>query len=326
MNKPDIYSGALIIEKEIRASMAYHDWVKIHKASQCIQCNSKENLNCHHIPSLMTLIREYYKVTADWQSVKNELINWHTFNMFDPVTLCSKCHSTIHMPTKKLSVDYQKVPAKLWTAIPRNFNPVFAHSTQNRIKGSIGLVAMQTVIGLGWYILNGYLDSRMLTFHRRRFAELLYKTPGSSFNHSLDEALNELTTIGVIAGKHIKDNNVELHIEKDFLKSLHDNPWFIPIEELETSNMCTLALRLRLLCLSKRTYYSVGIDKLRDGLHIRTQQKFLVCRAIRKAMKEIKWAKMKVENDMFSFQLQLRGAPPIASLRHRLQDSIASSS
>lgn len=321
MKRSEIQNAALAIEKEIRSSMEYHEWTKRNKSTHCVICDKTDKLECHHIPTMMSLIREYYKFYNDWKEVKQRLLEWHQMDMFSEITVCSRCHTGLHRNTKR-KFDFKPIAVENWTTLPRNFNPILSHSTHKRVSGSIGLISLQTVFGIGWHILNGNLESRILTFNRKRFAKLIYKTYGTSFNRSLNSSLNELEEVGVLSGTHIHDDDVELHLNKDFLKSLYDNPWFFPLREVRSSQMCSLALKMWLCYLSKRTEYRISIQRLREVLHIQTNDKYLIRKAIHRAVKEIPWASVKDDGDFFDFELQLRGAVPLRSLRHQLQEAI----
>ena len=161
----------------------------------------------------------------------------------------------------------------------------------------------------------------MLNLHRRRFAELLGKKPGASFNHSLDDALHRLQAVGVLCGHHRKHNDIEIHLSKEYLKMLETNPWFIPMKYVPTDSMCALCLRLWLGMQSGRHNYAIGLDKLKKHIGMTVATKYDALLAINKALEQIPWAKMEVDESL-RFTLGSRPPAPIRTLRAILEDSL----
>jgi hypothetical protein len=166
------------------------------------------------------------------------------------------------------------------------------------------------------------MQARIVEFHRRRFAELLDKNPGTSFNRSLDEAIRELHQMNIIVASHRSDNDIEIHLSKQYLNSLLENPWFIPLDDIKANQMCVLALKWFVGMQSNRKYYKIGFDKLVNHLGIKTKHYPMAAKAIREACNKISWLSVKIEKRMCSFKISRRGATPIFSLRKILSDSI----
>jgi hypothetical protein len=215
----------------------------------------------------------------------------------------------------------QNVHIDLWTVIPRNADLPLNHSVSRR-PNALGLVGFQTLLGIGWHILNQRLESRIIEFNRRRFAELLGKEPGTSFNHSLKRAISELHNLDIIIGSHISENSIEIHLAKPYLNKLLENPWFMPLDDIKASQMCVLALRWFLGTQSNRKRYRIGLDKLSHHIGITTKSPQMAAKAVRKACEKISWASVEIIKGMCSFSIKQRGAIPIFSLRHILEDSL----
>lgn len=309
------------IEKRIRLSKSYHNWVQRNKSPSCISCNKTSFLECHHTINMYQIIYSLWKLYGDKDKVYEHAIAMHDNDKCDSVTLCKDCHSKQHAG-RSINNTNQTIVTDSWTTIPRNFNLKFTQSTLNKSKGYLGLIGFQTLLGINWYILNGHLDSRMIVFNRRRFAELIGKTPSTSFNASLIVALKDLQFLGVLNAFHCSNNNVELHISNNYLDILSENPWFIPLNDIKTNKPCVLALKYFLGLQSNKSIYRIALDKLvrHIGIHGKTKQ--MISRAIKTACNHIKWANVNIKKSMCTFTIQRRGGTPIFSLRQSLQDAI----
>lgn len=151
---------------------------------------------------------------------------------------------------------------------------------------------------------------------------MLGKNPGTSFNASLDEALKSLSQLGFVLGVHRAGNNVEVHLSKEYLKRLGENPWFMPLDDAKTSSMCVLTLKWFLGTQSNRRTYSIGLDKLKTHLGMTVRNRAMASKAVRKACGQIRWAKVEIGKGMCKFSLSRRGATPVFSLRKLLRDSL----
>jgi hypothetical protein len=308
------------MERRIRLSKSYDNWVRRNKAANCIACNATEHLECHHVVDLYSILNGLWKFYGNAEQVYAHAIAMHDNDRCESATLCNACHGKHHV--LRVLRPSKTIRTNIWTAYPRNLDIQIAQSNLNKIKGSLGLVSFQTLLGIGWYILNGHFESKMITFNRRRFAELIGKKPSTSFNKSFHQALIDLKFIGVLAESHISGNNVELHLADEYLNMLAENPWFMSLEDVQTSKPCVLALKWFLGVQSNRTLYSISLDKLMGHIGIRTSAPQMAVQALRMACKHIGWARVRVDKGLCSFVLKKRGSTPIFSLRPCLQDAI----
>ena len=181
------------IERKIRTSMFYSAWVDRNKATRCVSCGNTERLHCHHVTELYALIRGAWGLYGNEEQTVNHVLNLHVDNIVDSVTFCDTCHEKRH-PAGRI-IEHTNVPINItnWTCFPRNMKFKFIHwkLEKNRLD-SLGLVSFQTLLGLGWHILNGHTEARIITFNRRHFAKLIGKKPGTSFNKSLNTAMYDL--------------------------------------------------------------------------------------------------------------------------------------
>jgi hypothetical protein len=270
--------------------------------------------------SLYSIIYGLWTLYGDEIKVYDHLIAMHDDDKCEAATLCESCHQKRH-PARSLPSS-KPIYSSPWTAIARNFNLNLVQSKTNKKTGHLGLIGFQTLLGIGWYILNGHLESRMITFNRRRFAELLDKIPSFSFNKSLDEALIDLKRSGVLIATHRSGNNVELHLNEEYLNILVENPWFVPFDDIKTSRICVLALIWFLGTQSNRSVYRISLAKLIKHIGIKTTAPQMAVKALKMACKRIKWAKVSVCKGQCVFTLKKRGSTPILSLRQCLQDAI----
>jgi hypothetical protein len=310
------------LEKKVRSSVSYAKWVARNKAAVCLTCGSTADLECHHVVDLYTYVVSLWKMYGDEKPTLAHAMASHDNDLIESVTLCSKCHSKRH--PGRVTPDFRgPMQTGNWTAYPRNIRPPLSHSTCNKTDSSLGLVGFQVLLSLGWYVLNGHMDSRMVTLNRRSLAKMLGKNcPGTSFNKSLDDALRVLTKLDVLNGHHRRGNMVELHLSQAYLSNLEDNPWFMPMGDLKTPRMCVLTLRWFLGTQSNRRTYRIGLDKLKTHLGMTVKDDWMAAKAVAKACKETKWAKVEISQGMCLFSLSKKGALPVYSLRSTLQDSL----
>ena len=313
------YTTIREIERKLRASKCYHDWVLRNQSACCFVCNKTDNLECHHVVDLYHILIGLWKLYGEPEKTLQHALDLHSNDKCESVTLCNICHSKRH--PGRHAIPKQNVRIELWTTLPRNLRLNLYHS-KIRINGSLGLIGFQTLLGIGWYVLTGKMQSRILEFNRRRFAELLDKNPGTSFNRSLEEAIRELHQMSVIVASHRSDNDIEIHLSKQYLNSLLENPWFIPLSDIKANQMCVLALKWFVGMQSNRRYYKICLDKLINHLGIRTKSYRMAARAIQEACNKISWLSVKIEKRMCCFKINRRGATPIFSLRKILSDSI----
>jgi len=311
------------LERRIRASLEYAEWVKRNKSAACFCCESETNLECHHIPELYVTLSALWKLYDDGDAVVEHAKAMHEKDQFSSVTLCKTCHKKKHPGQAAYAIAKGTIRTELWIAFPRNLSVPFTLSTVIRPKHALGLLAFQTLLGLGWYILNGHLDSRIVEFHSSRFASLLGKKPSSSFKRGLEEALKTLTRVGILTAYSHSDGMVEVHFSKDYLKALEENPWFISLDDIQTNNMSVLVLRWWLNFQNNRRVYTISLDKLKSHIGMTIQHPGMAQKTLLKACKGVGWATLSIKNGMCSFTLKNRGAMPVFSLRQILQDSLS---
>jgi hypothetical protein len=308
------------LEKRIRASKAYDDWVRRNKGPMCLKCGSNERLECHHIIDLYHVILGLWKLWGDAEEVFTHAIAMHEDDKCEGVTMCSKCHSMRH-PGRALTKSAAKINTDTWSVIPRMIQLKLTHSRKNNDPTTVGLIGLQTLFGIGWNILNGHLDSRIIELNRCRFASLIGKTPGASFNRSFDLALQQLQNHGILVGHHRHGNSVEIHLSKDYLDMLGENPWFVPMSDICTHSMCVLCLKWFLSTQCSRRKYYIGFDKLKAHIGIQTKNNTEAMNAIKKAVTHIPWVEMSVGSSL-QFTFSSRQPSPIRSLRMVLSDAL----
>lgn len=309
------------LERRIRLSNAYSDWVQRNLASTCLCCGGTERLECHHVVALYSILHGLWKLYGDDpDKMYAHAIAMHDNDKCESSTMCTDCHAKRHPGRNTPRI--RPIYTDDWTAVARNFNLNLFQSVGHKPRGHLRLIGFQTLLGIGWYILNGHLESRMLTFNRRRFAELIGKTPSTSFNSSLTEAVRDLKVAGVLYEYHISGNKVELHPSEEYLNMLAENPWFIPVRDIKTSKPCVLNLKWWLGMQSNRTIYRISLSKLVKHIGIQTTAPQMAAKALRLACKHIKWAKVVVDKGNCVFTLKKRGSTPIFSLRDRILDAV----
>lgn len=309
------------IERKVRRSKDYNNWVIENKAPLCFVCNSTDNLECHHVVALYHIILGIWKLYGDAEKTYQHVISLHNDNRCESVTLCDKCHSKGH-PGKQpqTSVSIRK---EFWSVLPRQLPFTLCHTKSHR-PHSLGLIGFQTLLGIGHYILNGHMKSHIIKFHKRRFAELIGKKPGSSFNKSFNKAIRQLDSLNIVIGSHQSKNDVELHLSRKYVESTRINPWFMPLTDIRTSKMCVLALKWFLGMQSNRQQYRIGLKKLTNHLSITDNNMFRASQAVQSACADIPWASVEIKKRtwMCSFRIKKRGGTPVFSLRNILEDSI----
>jgi hypothetical protein len=312
-----------ILERRVRSSKVYQDWVRRNRSAWCFCCDSDEGLACHHTTSLYHILLGLWNLYGDISEVFSHSLAMHQDDRVDCVTLCSGCHKKRH-PGRIAATSPANLQVQDWTTIPRVFWFDLSYSTKDDNPKSLSLIGMQVLFGLGWYILNGKMESRIIELNRRRFAEILGKKPGSSFNKSFDNACASLERIDVLAGKHINGNKVEVHISPTYTERLLCNPWFFPIEGVHTNNLLTLMLRWSLSHQGGRKFYRISLDKLRIGFGIKTDRPSMVLSSLQRACESTSWVGMKYEKDlgMCHFEMRRRMSIPIFTLRDVLFDCL----
>jgi len=306
------------MEHRVRSSSMYHEWVERHLGPGCINCDSTDHLQVHHVIELYHILLGLWRLYGDVEDVVCHAIAMHTDNACEAVTLCKECHSKNH-PGKHISQSTKKARIEDWAALPRNLPGRFSH----RGGDGLSLPGAQLLACLGWHILGGRMDSRMVEFERPRMSGLLGKKRcTTSFRRSVDSALSNLQDLGVLAGHHVSGPRVETHLSPSYLEDLQRLPWFMAMSDVRTSKAPVFALRWFLGLQSSRRNYKIGKDKLVTHLGLRTSTPAFVERCVRNACEETPWAHCDYDGTFFSFRLKRRGAVPIWTLRTVLQDAI----
>ena len=309
-----------LLDHRIRTSLAYSEWVERHRSLACVKCLTTENLEVHHMIDLYHIILGLWKFYGDVEAVFKHAVSYHANDMIEGYSLCMECHRKLH-PGRTLVTTQAPINTDTWSVIPRMLKLIPNHSKNIQRNGTVGLITYQSLLGIGWHLMNGQIESRMLTIHRSKFAKLLGKTPGESFYASLDNAMEQLQNLQIIWGYHREGHNIEIHLSSDYLDMMRKNPWFVPMNEIKTNSMCVLCLRLWLGMQAGRRHYFIGLDKLKGHIGITIKHKAKSISAIQKALKEILWAKMKIEESLH-FTISGRPPSPIRALRAILTDSL----
>lgn len=226
-------------------------------------------------------------------------------------------------PGKRITRSKKKVRIENWTTLPRQLPPLI-NSTRSDEEG-LTLIGVQLLAGIGWHILNGKMDSKIVEFKASHICKLIgKKSAGSSFNKSFARAMTDLKDLNIINAYHKAGPDIEIHMSQDYLKDLSDLPWFISIEDIKTNKMPVFILKWFLGLQSGRRNYKIGRDKLVTHMGIKkTSKPSAVLEMTKKACNDIPWASCDYDGkQFFTFRLKQRGAVPIWTLRSTLRDSI----
>jgi hypothetical protein len=309
------------IEHRIRSSMTYHLWQEQNLGLACLNCDSTENLQVHHIVELYHIILGLWKLYGEPESVVAHALAMHADNLCESATLCKSCHEKIH-PGKRIAESVKEIRTDDWTALPRKLPAPFIHHSKNASDFGMTLISAQLLAGIGWHIINGRMESRMIEFKLSQMAHLLGKKPSTSFNKSIHRAMTSLQNLNVIIAHHRTGPDVEIHLAQEYLQNLSDLPWFMSVPDVQTSKMPVFALRWFLGLQSGRRNYKIGKDKLVSHMSLKTASPAFVERCVRKACDDISWATCDYDGTYFSFRIKQRGAVPIWTLRSIVRDSI----
>jgi len=264
-----------------------------------------------------------WKFYGNEKEVFKHVEMYHTTDMLEGITLCRDCHKKRHAG-RILEEPSVKPATEMWCVIPRNLNLAPNPSSKEHRQGTIGLIAYQTLLGIGWNLLNERIADRILTINRRRFAELLGKHPGTSFNRSLRASLTLLQAEGIVLAyteNGNEGNDVEIHISREYLEDIGKNPWFVPLRDIQTNSVSVLCLRLWLGMQSRRATYSIGLDKMKTHMGLTGKRQNSALKSIRNAMRDVEWAKLE-ETEPLRFILKKRPPTPIRALRAILAEVI----
>lgn len=314
------YTDIKTAEKTVRSSQEYHRWAERNLGPACLHCDKEENLQVHHIISLYHILLGLWKLYGDINTVISHAIDMHSDDNCESVTLCKECHSKIH-PGKKTKEMKTEIRIEEWIVYPRHLPGQLLHNPKTANEKGMSLVGFQILAGIGWYILNGHLDSNMITFKRVAMAHLIGKDPSTSFYRSLHRAINDLEEIGVIKGFIRNGPEVEIHLSEKYLNSL-SNPWFMSVNDIKSNKMSVLSLKWFLSLQSRKKVYSISKENLSDNIGMKCSTPAFMDKCIGKSIQEIPWASYRFNGKAFIFHLKPRGAVPIWTLRSILSDSI----
>lgn len=308
------------IERRVRASMAYHDWTMRNRSHACIVCDDEEHLQVHHVVELYHILLGLWKLYGDADMVVTHAIAMHIDDHCECVTLCKKCHDNLH-PGRRI-VNVKEVRVENWCTVPRHLpGPLLNHPSTAKERG-FTLLGIQTLCGIGWYVLNGYMESRIVQFKRSEMAALLDKKAGTSFNNGLQRALYDLRDLGVLDAWHVHGPSVEVHLSRSYLSKLTELPWFLPMADVHTGKMPVFALRWYLNLQSGKKSCKIGRDKLPKHLYLKTRTPAFVEKCVQRACRATEWANAVFDDEFVTFKLKRRGAIPIWSLRSIVQEVV----
>ena len=313
------------IERQVRSSFVYHGWAERNLGLCCLQCQESKFLQVHHVPNLYQIVVAMWKLYGNFESTLEHVINLHeagTQNQPYGATLCSDCHHKIHKFDKTFFYSNQEVQIADWAVLPREMPGPFLHNSKTERNNGLTLIATQILGVLGTLILDGHLEEQKISFNKRNIAKRVGKTPGTSFNASLERGIGHLKTYGIIKRWKEEGPSVTLEISKGYLEQLMKNPWFLPIKELKTKRMTVFALRWHLLHQSGKEQYKVNYEKLANHLCLSVRNPAFVSKCVQSSIEEISWTTSSFEDGMFTFKMKKRGATPIHSLRSRILSSI----
>src|ERR1039457_7234801 len=122
------YGNIRDLERRIRASITYADWVKRNKSAACLGCGTANNLELHHLVELVHIVTGLWKLYGSEDDVFSHALAMHQDDRVESVTLCCTCHSKRH-PGRSPSHANATVFISNWTVLPRNSALPFSHST-----------------------------------------------------------------------------------------------------------------------------------------------------------------------------------------------------
>jgi len=267
------------VEKEIRKTYAYSEWVKRNKSFNCIICASESDLHLHHVTDLTTLIYNSYKsfkwIDKVWDEVFKIVVQLHENDMCHCMTVCDECHGNIHPSKKPCTYEKPELVIDEWCVFPRNFK--FNFCQRGRKKDQVGYIAFQTVFGIGWHLYQGNFKDRKLYFGKYAFGKLLGKKKNSTqFNVSLQQALEDLYDIGIIDEFNLKNTKSSLVVSKEYLDEMDSMPWFMRLSDVATSKNNSILTLKWWLAFQSAHVYKIGIDKLAKHLNYNSNKSTIV--------------------------------------------------
>lgn len=325
MNEKTVVMSASIMEDRIRQTMVYHDWVKRNKSPTCNMCSAVEKLHLHHIYPLQAIISFWWDWYKDWDLVEEHVIAVHAEDETPVATICETCHLRLHPEMKEIEENREpRLHTKEWLAIPRTMELVFNQAHRTHKPNSIGLVAFQIMLGLGWHVLNDvdHTLPRML-IKRSDFAELIGKKNTGSFNKSLQTALDSLKESYVIDDYGLEYNQLEIIMSRQYLLSMKQQPWFMRIADYTTGRMPVVTLKWFLSMQQDKSRYIIGWEKLGTILGYDLRCHAVVADSIASAVVDIPGVLFSIDDrKRFIFDLPESKVVPIHTLRKQLARSM----
>lgn len=288
-------------------------------------------MQVHHVTLLFYICRGALQTFGgNFPKALVHVISLHTNDTIDNITLCEDCHEKLHKKHKRQFSSPDKVSTDLWCLVPRNL-PVkpLPRPRKPHDKDAIGFVAFQTLIVIGWFLMNNRVESRILETNSRDLAHLLGKKPGTSFDKSIVRALQELEEIGIINGftsrkqTNGERNRLELHLSNDYLNTIAASPWFFRLKDISSGTGLDLSLKWLLCFDGGKTSVSYSPKALANLLHLTHRRPSETIQAVLAASKGIPWVKAVTgTKKRITFTLKKRGAVPIHSLRTIMMDCL----
>jgi hypothetical protein len=313
------------IEKKIRKTYAYSEWVKRNKSFNCIVCASEEKLHLHHVTDLSSMIYNTYKtfnwMSEVWEEVYDIILQLHENDMCHCITVCEQCHGNIHPTKKKYDRKETELIIDEWCIIPRNYN--FTFCQRGRKQGEVGYIALQTLFGIGWHLYQGNFENRKLEFGKYAFGQLLGKKKNSSqFNTSLQLALEDLSDLGIVEEFNINNKKSHLIISKEYITRIDKMPWFIRLSDVATSKSNSVLTLKTWLAFQSSRIYKIRIERLAKHLNYNSTRATVV-RNVKSSVEQISWLSLEVKDGMFHFTHQRKGgAVPVHTQRLQLNKVI----
>jgi len=308
------------IERRVRASRAYASWVERNLAPACFRCDTDEDLEVHHIVELYHIVLGLWKLYGKMDATFEHVLAMHEDDRCEGVTLCRRCHKTKHPGRPTIRAVKKGSRPRPWTVAPRTLWAPFCHAYKGRPPNTVGLYDFQTLLGIGWYVLNGHMSERVLCLNSRRFAELIGKRPGTSFNRSFERAVGVLVRLGFLDGCHTNVSEVELHLGRRYLKALDENPWFFSLDEIKTARMSVLTLRWMLS--THMDVYRATREKLVERLGMGVHTPAWVEKTMKESVAHVEGTSLVVKGDVYTFRMARQAPVPVHTLRQVLRDSL----
>jgi hypothetical protein len=187
----------------------------------------------------------------------------------------------------------------------------------------MGLVAFQVLLGIGGYILQGKMHSKIITIPYLGLAKLIGKKNGTVWRGLLSQALLSLEHAGILSGFHMGEGGAEVHIENRYLDQICGNPWFVRSTEIHGRSPLAVFLRWWLCFLPNRRDYSIEMAKLAGHLQSDDTNIHRFAARVVEAAKEIPWVtKTEYREARLIVKMKRHSTAPIAPLRKRLSEQI----